>query len=385
MQSRVSSRFASLALGVGAILSLGAFVGATDAANAVQAHATGASGHVYVLDNPAGPNTISTYDRAANGALTFARTTAIGGSGTGSPLGSQGSLTLAGGYLFAVDGGSNQISVVADHDGALVPMGVYGSRGVAPVSVAVHGGLLYVVNNGDATTPANVAGFWIGAHGSLTPNPYADATLSAAQPGPAQVAVSPDGATLAVTEKNTNIVDSFRIGFGGALGRRASVPSTGQTPFGFSFNPLNSHEIVVANAGTDAGTASAASYRVTPNGAQPVSGAVGDTQTAACWLIITGNGAYAYVTNAGSGTISGYRLLPGDGLALLTPGGVTATTGDGSHPLEMTLTPRSQYLYALDAFTHTLSGFVVQGNGGLAPISLSGISLGAGAVGLAAD
>jgi 6-phosphogluconolactonase (cycloisomerase 2 family) len=385
MQSRVSHRLASLALGMGAILGLGAAVGATGAANAVQAHAAGASGHVYVLDNPAGPNTISTYDRAANGALTFANTTNIGGTGTGSPLGSQGSLTLAGGYLFAVDGASNQISVVAVHDGALVPVGVYDSHGVAPVSVAVHDGLLYVVNNGNATTPANVAGFWIGAQGDLTPNPHADAALSAAQPGPAQVAVSPDGETLAVTEKNTNIVDTFRIGFDGTIGSRISVPSTGHTPFGFSFNPQNPREIVVANAGSGAGTASAASYRVVPSGAQPVSGAVGDTQTAACWLIITDNGAYGYVTNAGSGTISGYRLGPGDSLTLLTPGGVTATTGDGSHPLEMALTPHSQYLYALNAFTHTLSGFAVHSNGSLTTLNVSGVNLGAGAVGLAAD
>jgi 6-phosphogluconolactonase (cycloisomerase 2 family) len=385
MQSRVSLRLASLALGAGAILSLGAGIGATGAANTIQAHAAGASGHVYVLDNPAGPNTISTYNRAADGALTFASTTSIGGAGTGSPLGSQGSLVLANGYLFAVDGGSNQISVVAVDNDALVPVGVYGSRGVAPVSVTVHGGLLYVVNNGDATTPANVTGFWIGAHGALTPNPHAGAALSAAQPGPAQVSISPDGATLAVTEKKTNIVDTFRIGFGGAIGSRISVSSTGQTPFGFSFNPQNPREIVVANAGAGAGTASAASYRVTQGGARPVSGAVADTQSAACWLIITDNGVYGYVTNAGSGTISGYRLEPGDGLALLTPGGVTATTGDGSHPLEMALTPHSQYLYALDAFTHTLSGFAIHSNGSLTPLNLSGINLGAGAVGLAAD
>jgi 6-phosphogluconolactonase (cycloisomerase 2 family) len=383
MRPRISTRLANLALGVGAVFTL---LGASSAAaSAVQAHAASGAGHVYVLDNPAGPNSISIYDRAANGALTYANTTAIGGTGTGSPLGSQGSLTLADGYLFAVDGGSNQISVVAVDHGALVPVGVYGSRGVAPVSLAVHGDLLYVVNNGDTTTPANVAGFHVHDDGALTPLTKVNAALSAALPTPAQVAISPDGATLAVTEKAANIVDTWRISDDGALGLRVNVPATGQTPFGFSYNPQNSREIVVANAGNGAGTASATSYRITRNGAQSVSGAVADDQTAACWLIITGDGAYAYATNAGSGTISGFRLLPGDGLALFTPGDVTASTGVGSHPLEMTLTPHSQYLYALDAGTHTLSAFAIQSDGGLNPITLSGSSLGAGAVGLAAD
>ncbi len=383
--TRLAARIGASALGVSAALSLLGATGLTSLTT--QAHAAdGSAGHVYVLDNPAGPNSVSVYNRSSTGALSYARTTAIGGAGTGSPLGSQGSLTLAGDQLFAVDGGSDQISVAGVQNGFIHLEGVYSSRGVKPVSVTYYDGLLYVVNNGDATTPANVAGFRVSDDGALTPIAGANVALSAALPAPAQVAISPNGATLAVTEKATNIVDTFHVNTDGSLSHRVSVPSTGQTPFGFAFNPQNSRELVVANAaGGTAGASSVTAYRAGYNGVVSVGGAVADHQTAACWLIITNDGAYAYTTNAGSGTISGYRLLPNDGLALLNASGLTASTGAGSHPLEMALSPNSRYLYALDAGTQTLSAFSVHGDGSLSTVSTAGISLSAGAVGLAAD
>ena len=380
--ARLASRVGAPLLGAATVLSL---LGVT--AFTAQAHAaTSSAGHVYVLDNPAGPNSISVYNRSNNGALTYARTTSIGGVGTGNPLGSQGSLTLGGDRLFAVDGASNQISVVDIHHGALQLDGVYSSGGALPVSVTYRDGLLYVANTGDTTTPANIVGFHVGADGALQPIAGADVALSAALPAPAQVALSPDGATLAVTEKATNIVDTFTVAPNGALSNRQSVASVGLTPFGFSFVPTSAREFLVADAAGGAPSASAVtSYHVTAQGAVAVGGPVADDQTAACWLIITNNGAFAYTTNAGSGTISGYRIGPNGILSLLNAGGLTASTGAGSHPLEMTLSPNGDVLYALDAGTHTLSAFAIGANGGLTPISTAGISLGAGAVGLAAD
>ena len=379
MPARIATRVGAPLIGALAMLSL---LGIS-----AQAHASDhMTGHVYVLDNPAGQNSISVYNRSADGALSYAHTFAIGGVGTGDPLGSQGSLTLAGERLFAVDGASDQISVVDVHDGALSLDGVYSSRGALPVSVTYGDGRLYVVNNGDANTPANVVGFTVAHNGALTPIAGANAPLSAAEPGPAQVALSPDGAILAVTEKATNTVDTYRVASDGSLGARVSVASSGQTPFGFSFNPAQPRELVVADAaGGAAGAAAVTSYYAGAHGAVALAGPVADFQTAACWLVITGNGKFAYTTNAGSGTISAYRLSSDGGLSLLNADGVAGSTGAGSHPLEMAFSPNSHVLYALDANTHTLSAFGVQREGGLNPITLQGVSLSTGAVGLAVD
>ncbi len=377
---------AHLAARLGAAL-LGALTALSLLGFTAQAHPGAAiAGHVYVLDNPAGPNSISVYNRGANGALTYAKTIGIGGQGTGNALGSQGSLILGGGHLFAVDGASNQISVVAIHEGRLRPEGVYSAHGVTPVSLTYRGGLLYVVNSGDAAAPANVAGFRVSEDGALTPIAGANRTLSAAQPGPAQVAISPDGAVLAVTEKAMNTIDTFTVAPSGRLGARVSVPSVGETPFGFAFNPEHARELVVSDAAGGApGAAAVTAYYAGERGARLAAGPVADHQTAACWLVITANGRYAYATNAGSGTISGYRLTRGGGLSLLTASGVTGVTGTGSHPVEMTFSPDNHYLYALDAGTRTLSAFVVGAGGSLTPITLSGVTLTSGAVGLAAD
>lgn len=376
---RLALRLAAPALGALTALSLLGFT--------AQAHAADhLAGHVYVLDNPAAQNSISVYNRSTDGSLSYASTTLIGGLGTGNPLGSQGSLTLAGDRLFAVDGGSDQISVVDTHDGALSLAGVYSSLGALPVSVTYRDGFLYVVNSGDANNPANVVGYTVAANGALSPIAGADVALSAALPGPAQVALSPDGETLAVTEKATNLVDTFHVADDGSLGDRESIASTGQTPFGFSFNPAQPHELLVADAAGGADAAAAVSaYSVGEHGAVAQGDAIADHQTAACWLVITGNGKFAYVTNAGSGTISGYRLWSDGGASLLNADGLTASTGAGSHPLEMALTPNSHDLYALDANTHTLSGFAIARNGSLAPLNLTGVTLTTGAVGLAAD
>src|SRR5947209_2887853 len=80
----------------------------------------GEGGHVYVLNNDlSGTNSVTIFDRQEDGSLTLHGTASIGGLGSLSAFGSvnpgsQGSLILKDDKtkLFAVDAGSNQISVV---------------------------------------------------------------------------------------------------------------------------------------------------------------------------------------------------------------------------------------------------------------------------------
>ena len=48
---------------------------------------------------------------------------------------------------------------------------------------------------------------------------------------------------------------------------------------------------------------------------------------AACWAVVTKNGRYGYVTNAGRGNISGFAIAQDGSAALLDADGVTAVTG----------------------------------------------------------
>src|SRR5262249_28104722 len=121
-------------------------------------------GHVYVNDNTAGTNTIGVFDRHADGTLTpeAGSPFTAGGAGTGAGLASQRPLQLspAGRFLNAAEAGSSQISVLRIKPGgalSLVPGGVVPSGGALPVSVAVHGDLVYVANSG--TGGSNYTGF----------------------------------------------------------------------------------------------------------------------------------------------------------------------------------------------------------------------------------
>src|SRR5947209_2929763 len=136
-------------LAVAGLLALGS-IGSVTAVQGVHAAPT-LKGHVYIDDNTAGTNTIAAFNRSANGSLTAVAGSpfAAGGAGTGAGIGSQGALQLSsdGKYLLAADAGSNQISVLTiNADGSLTPVSgsPFWSGGTKPVSIAVHGSLVYV-------------------------------------------------------------------------------------------------------------------------------------------------------------------------------------------------------------------------------------------------
>jgi 6-phosphogluconolactonase len=337
--------------------------------------------HVYVLENTTGTNMIATFGRVTNGTLVFEGTTPIGGQGSGSSLHSQGSLQLSPDrrWLFAVDAGSNQISVLArDEDGKLTLKNVISSGGVDPVSLTVAPDHIYVVNDGDATTPANVAGFQVFSNGYVKPVAGATRPLSAANPAPGEIRVNPQGTSLIVTEKTTNVIDSYRIQRDGSLSAPTFTPATGSTPYGFAFSPTKPAVFVVSDAGVGAVTA----YRLHSNVVSVADGPVADQQMAPCWVVVTRNGQYAYTANAGSGSVSGYRLSDHGTLTLLSTHSVGAT----SAPTEMTLSSESHFLYTLNTGTLNLSIFQVQADGNLISLPVpASIALPASSVGIAAD
>src|ERR1700722_3465085 len=166
-------------------LILGLAAAAAIAVPASASASTGASrvvGHVYVNDNTKGTNTIGAFDRHADGSMTpvAGSTFAAGGAGTGAGMASQGAIQITpnGRFLIAVDASSNQISVLRIHFGGWLSLvGVTGSGGTLPDSVAVHGHLVYVANSGAGD--ANYTGFLLGFNGRLFPIPRSTVTLAA--------------------------------------------------------------------------------------------------------------------------------------------------------------------------------------------------------------
>ena len=348
-----------------------------------QARTSNATGAVYTATNSANGNSVLVFDRTADGGLSYVNAFPTGGNGSGNGLGNQGGLAITtdGKFVLVVNAGSNDISVLQTTDGGLIQVDRRNSAGIRPISLSVSGRLVYVLNNGGfAGGTDTVAGFRLSREGLLTPIPGSTRGLSATAVGPAEVALSADGATLIVTEKVTNRLDVFEVNDDGVLGAMNVFASSGITPFGFAFGKHD--QFFVSEAFGGAADASAiSSYQVTGTAAiSLISPSVPTTETAACWVAVTADGRFLYATNAGSGTVSGYSIRPDGAIARLDDDGVTGVTGGGV--TDVTLTNNGRYLYALRSGAGAIAIFRVEEHGALA--SLGTVSLPAGANGIAA-
>jgi 6-phosphogluconolactonase (cycloisomerase 2 family) len=338
------------------------------------------AGAVFTLSNDPAGNTVEVFGRAVDGMLSPAGSVATGGLGSGDGLGSQGSLVLSddGRWLVAVNAGSDEVSVFAVSGTGIRLTDVESSGGDRPISVTIHGGLVYVLNDGSDT----LSGLRVNRAGNLKPLTRSTIGLSASGIDPAQVEFTPSGTLVVVTEKNTNVIDVYRVHANGRLSGPSVQASEGETPFGFAFDP--SGRLIVSEAFGGAPDASAmSSYSLSGDGTvTPITASAKTTETAACWVVVTKNGRYTYTTNTGSNSITGYRVAGDGSLTLLDADGKTASTG--ATPIDMALTQSSRILYALAGGVPEINGFVVNGDGSLEPIGSAG-GLPAGTVGLAAS
>jgi 6-phosphogluconolactonase len=336
---------------------------------------------VYTLSNSTSDNEVIMFNRDATGSLSPAGSFSTGGTGTGSGLGSQGAVVLSNGFLFAVNAGSDEVSVLKVGANGLTLTDNVSSGGTMPISLTVHDDLLYVLNAGGN---GNITGFRISRDGQLTPIAGSTQSLSGAGVAPAQIEFNPWGNVLVVTEKGTNLIDTYVVGSDGVAGSPNTQASAGDTPFGFEFDKRG-HLIVSDAFGGGANAGAMSSYNVSTGGISLITGPVANAQTAPCWVVVTKNGKFTYTSNTGTHNISGYYVGQDGSLTLFNDGGNTGSTGAGSNPIDMAVSNDSQYLYSLNAGNQTISIFRIDnGHGGLSSVqTISGLP--ARSAGLAAN
>ena len=331
-------------------------------------------------DNPSG-NTVVAYDRAADGALTQAGVYSTGGLGgvlQGSAvdhLASQHSLVYdqAHHLLYTVNAGSDTVSVFQVDGDHLLRTQVISSGGSFPVSIAVRGDRVYVLN---ALDGGSVQGFvregctlvavadW---HRGLGLAPVTGPMQFTHTP--AQVSFTPDGSALVVTTKaGGNSIDVFPFDDHGAPSAQPvtnAVPNA--VPFGFVFDAAG--RLVVTEAGPNA----VATFTLARDGKVTPVSSVATGQAATCWIVRTGNKLYA--SNAGSGTLSGYRERHG----MLTSLGTTMT---GAGTTDAAVSPDGRDLYVQTGAAGVVDGFRVHGDGSLTPIGSVTVPDGIGGEGI---
>jgi 6-phosphogluconolactonase (cycloisomerase 2 family) len=344
---------------------------ATRPAPASPAHRPGlqAGSAVFVMTDNTAANAVVAYHRAHDGALALAGTYythGLGGVLSGSVVdhtASQGALTYdrASGLLFAVNPGSNNVSVFKVWGDQLRLSQVIWSGGDFPVSVTVHGNHAYVLNalGGGTLSGYHISGGWVA--------PIPGSTAATAFTGtPGQVTFSPDGRSLFVTTKAaTNAVDVFAVHPDGTLSATPTVNTlAGDVPFAVAFG--RSGQVLVSEAGPNA----VATFSLRSGGVLAQL-AVSDTgQMATCWIVR--DGRYFYASNAGSGSVSGYSV---GSSGSLTARGNTATDAG---TVDAAAAGHGRFLYVQTGKSGIVDEFAVGAGGSLTPIGSVTV---AGAVG----
>jgi 6-phosphogluconolactonase len=344
-------------------------------------HGSARTGKVFTSTNGTAGNEVLVFDDSAGG-LRLRQRIATQGIGTGGGLGSQGAVTLSGDgrFLFVVNAGSHSVSTFRVGARGLRLISVVPSGGLAPTSVTEMGGLVFVLNTMGA---GGVMGF-ANLRGRLLPIANSARGLSASGgTAPAQVGFTDDGDTLVVAERATNLLTTYRVMDDASLSPPQANASAGMTPFGFAFDKRGT--LLVSEAFGGAANASAlSSYRfadATPQTPAVISASVGTQQSAACWVAVTPNGRYAYVTNTGSGTVSLYRIGR-DGRVALAQSVAAGTAGTG--PIDAYVSENGRKLFVLNGRVQQIAAYRIAGDGSLtAAGGASGLP--AGSVGLAAN
>ena len=391
-------------------------------------HETGA---VYTATNNPSGNAVIVFHRNRDGTLTQGQTVPTGGTGiAGEPpftfpqVDSQGSIALTqdGRLLFVVNDGDNTITSFRATGDGLRRVERVSSGGVLPVSLTTHGHLLYLVNEQSSA----IAGFYFSDDGRLWSipgsaqllNPLFPSSPNAVGGVAAQIGFSPDGSQLVVTERGvpqtTGAIDTFRVNPDGSASPEQVLrcPTLGTpcaavdpNPFGFAFT--KSGNLLVSNVGQVNGpinyptgsppllqtpvpqaldpaefVGSGSSYSLSSNGTlTPVSTEVASGGRAACWLVISKDGRFAFMTNTlstaavlgppngigtGVGGLTTYAVGSNGSLTRLTQTDV----GPGT-PTDMAISPDGRFLYVAvptvppPPATSHIDVFAIHGDGSL--------------------
>jgi 6-phosphogluconolactonase len=408
------------------------------------------AGAVYTATNNPSGNAVIVFRRNRDGTLTQGPTVPTGGTGiAGEPpftfpqVDSQGSIALAqdGQLLFVVNDGDNTITSFRTTGGGLRRVDRVSSGGVLPVSLTTHGHLLYAVNEQSSA----IAGFYFSNDGRLWSipgsaqllNPLFPSSPSAVGGVAAQIGFSPDGSQLVVTERGvpqtTGAIDTFKVNRDGSASPEQALtcPTLGTpcaavdpNPFGFAFTKSGS--LLVSNVGQVNGpinyptgsppllqtpipqaldpaefVGSASSYSLSATGTlTPVSTEVASGGRAACWLVLSKDGRFAFVTNtlsttaalgpptgigSGAGGLTTYSVGSGGSLTRLSQTDV----GPGT-PTDMAVSSDGKFLYVgvptvpPPPATSHIDVFAINANGSLTPVT-QGATLPLTITGLAAN
>jgi 6-phosphogluconolactonase len=270
-------------------------------------------------------------------------------------------LTGDGRYLLVTNAASDDLSVFSVASDGSIELRDRVHTGDAPRSVAERDGRVVVLNTGEP----GLASFRLDDEG-IEAVAGGDQALSASDADPAQVAFSPDGSMVVITERGTDSIATFEVAADGTFGSSRAIASEGPTPYGFAFT--SGGVLVVTEAfRAEKGAAAASSYVIVGGSLVARTSSVGNGRSEICWAVVTPDDRFAFTTNYADGAVSRFAMAADGSLSL-----EDATAGiavEGMPGLrDEDLSGDGRFLYAIDADGGRIYGWSVGADGSLEPV-----------------
>ncbi|MEY2698040.1 MAG: hypothetical protein RL333_2178 [Pseudomonadota bacterium] len=264
---------------------------------------------VYVQSNEAANNEVALLTQANQVApLIYVASYLTGGKGDRSIDGNQShALASDGKHLFATNAGDDSISVFQiGRSGSLTLLTTTASRGRHPVSLAVIGDRLIVVNQGDVNPKSpinpNIQGFRILSTGALVPLRGGYTYLP--RDVPVDIIGTSRSPIFSVVLSGTSEVDTFQLGLDGSMSRTGTFNAI-SNPLGGAIGRLNPYKLGVTLA--DDSLPGVASLTFSRDGVpERVSQIVRPNLKDPCWATANASGTLLWTSAFETRTISLY-------------------------------------------------------------------------------
>jgi 6-phosphogluconolactonase (cycloisomerase 2 family) len=260
---------------------------------------------------------------------------------------------LLGKFAYAANTNDNTISAytISTTDGTLAPLGTPVDAGKSPTAVTVDpsGKFAYVANEGDNTISAYTINSSTGALTAAIGSPVSTGTLPISI---VTVSVGLLGEFVYVANVGDNTISAYTINSStGALTAIGSPVSTGTSPVSITVDHSGqfayvanegSNSISIYTISTTDGTLAASTTPTVTVGTNPTS----------VVTVLVGSSEFAYVTNMSDSTISAYSIDLSNGGALTAISGSPFNaypTGTSAYPSTITIDPSKQFAYVINA------------------------------------
>ncbi len=303
---------------------------------------------VFASQNPAGANSVASFvQNPRTGNLSFVGEYATGGTGDPSIQANQShALASNGSHLFVTNAGDDSISVFTiKRGGKLSLKRTYPSAGSNPVSLAVIGSRLLVVNQGSGEgLKGNIRAFQIRRSGSLSRIRSAHFDYLASDV-PVEVIVNSRNSFFSVARSGANALDFFKLNNDGTIVRTDTVAGV-QDPLGGVMK--SSPQTIALYTLPDEAQPGVTSVYVSGEGkAQYQHQEIREDLQDPCWAAIHRDQRRLWLSSFKTRALSLYTISDNGAMTAVSDY-ITHTTGPGS--VDITTDKAGAFLFRLRAY-----------------------------------